>query len=373
VGARHRGLASSVTGQSVSLSLLAGTILGVVLFVFGPYIVRIRALDGVAQVLALKYLQLLAISLPFSTLMFVGASCLRGGGDTLTPAMAMVVVDVVNIVTSFALCRGWFGLPEMGFVGIAIGTIIAYIAGGVIIFLALLRGREGGAVKLYLHRMRLHWHTMKRLLRVGLPSGTEGLISWAANFGVVIIINQADRTNAMAAAHINAIRIESLSFMTGFAVATAVATMVGQSLGAKQPERASRAAWLGYAVGGGAMTAMGVLFMLFSHPFARFLSDDPTIERLTAQCLQITGAIQGLFAMAAIFGGALRGAGDTLAMMLLWLASVVLVRFTGVMIVGLWLDMGLAAIWIVLAAELCTRGLLVLGRFLHGGWKRIEV
>jgi Na+-driven multidrug efflux pump len=121
------------------------------------------------------------------------------------------------------------------------------------------------------------------------------------------------------------------------------------------------------------MTVMGVLFMIFNHEFARFLSDDPTIERLTAQCLLITGTIQGLFAMAAIFGGALRGAGDTLAVMMLWLASVLVVRFAGVLVVGLWLNMGLVAIWIVLAAELCTRGLLVLGRFLHGGWKRVEV
>jgi putative MATE family efflux protein len=316
---------------------------------------------------------MLAVSLPFSTLMFVGGSCLRGGGDTVTPAIAMIVVDIVNIFFTFTLCFGWLGLPKMGFNGIALGTILAYVAGGVIIFVALLRGGERGAVRLRLHRMRLHWHTMKRLLKVGLPSGTEGLISWIANFGVVIIINGIDRTNAAAAAHINAIRIESLSFMTGLAVATACATMVGQSLGAKDPQRARRSAFLGYAVGGGAMILMGVLFMVFSHQFARLLSDDPTIEHLTATCLFITGIIQGGFALGLIFGGSLRGAGDTLAVMLLCMASVVFVRLVGVLIVGYWLHMGLAAIWVVLAIEQCTRGLAVFGRFLQGGWKKIEV
>ncbi len=79
--------------------------------------------------------------MPASTLMFVAASCLRGGGDTLTPAIAMIVVDVTNILFTFALCNGWFGLPVLGFVGIAIGTIIAYMAGGLILFVALLRGK----------------------------------------------------------------------------------------------------------------------------------------------------------------------------------------------------------------------------------------
>lgn len=373
VGARHKGLAAAVTGQSVTLALLIGAVLGLILFVGGPVIVKLSALEGIAREMALSYLRMLAVALPFSTLMFVGGSCLRGGGDTLTPAVVMVVVDVVNIVATFALTFGWLGLPALGFNGIALGTILAYITGGVMIFVALLRGRERGAVRLRLHRMKLHWHTMKRLLKIGLPSGTEGLISWIANFGVVIIINGIDRTNASAAAHINAIRIESLSFMTGLAVATACATMVGQSLGARDPQRATRAAFLGYGVGGGVMIFMGLLFVLFSHGFARFLSDDPQIEHLTAQCLFITGIIQGGFAAGMIFGGSLRGAGDTLAVMLLSLTSVVFVRLVGVLIVGYWLGLGLAAIWVVLAAEQCTRGALIFGRFLQGGWKRVEV
>lgn len=370
VGAKHRSLANSVTGQSVTMSVLIGTLIGLAMFFGAPAIAHLSALEGEAHHYALVYLRLLAFSLPFSTLMFVAGSCLRGSGDTVTPALAMVVVDVVNIVFSFALCRGWWGLPEMGFVGIAIGTLIAYIAGGLILFVALMRGK---IVRLHLHRMWPHWHTLKRIVRIGFPSGTEGFISWVANFGVVIVINQADPTNAMAAAHINAIRIESISFMTGFAFATAAATLVGQSLGAKRPDRAARSAYIGYALGGGAMTVFGVIFVFFGRWFADWLSDDPHIAELTTTCLFITGLIQCGFAAAIVFGGALRGAGDTLAVMLLSLASVIFVRLVGVLIVGLWLNWGLGAIWCVLAAELFLRGWLVYGRFLHGGWKKIQV
>jgi len=214
---------------------------------------------------------------------------------------------------------------------------------------------------------------MRRVLKIGVPSGMEGFLSWLANFGVVIVINQADPTNAMAAAHINAIRIESISFMTGYAVATAVATMVGQKLGAKRPDLAGKSAYLGYALGGGAMIAMGFIFMLFGRHFAQWLSNDPNIVRMTTRCLFITGMIQFSFAAALVFGGALRGAGDTLAVMLLSLGTVIGVRFIGVMIVGLWLNLGLGAIWGVLASELFLRGLCIFLRFQHGGWKKIEV
>src|SRR5207237_4333470 len=117
-------------------------------------------------------------------------------------------------------------------------------------------------LKLYLHRMRPHWVTIKRLVRIGIPAGMEGMLMWLANFGVMRIINSLDPTNAMPNAHMNAIRIESTSYMTGFAFAAAAATMVGQSLGMRDPRRAARSAYLAYAAGGGLMALFGIAFLL---------------------------------------------------------------------------------------------------------------
>jgi len=371
IGARHRRLANAVCGQSITAAIVLGLGLAATFYVAAGPIAQAMRLHGAAQDMAERYLQLLAVSLPFTTVMFVAGPCLRGAGDTISPALAMIAVDVINIVSTFALCRGWWGLPAMGFDGIAAGTVIAYVAGGMILFAVLVRGR--GGIKLHLHRMRPKWHTLRRVLRIGLPSGAESFIAWGANLAVVVVINALDPTNAMAAAHINAIRIESASFMAGFAVATAVATLVGQNLGAKDPARAARAAWLGYALGGGIMTACGLFFILFGHYPAGWISDNPEVAAMTTTCLFITGFIQPGFAASAVFGGALRGAGDTVAVMVLNLLSVVGVRFTGVLVVGLWLRQGLAAVWIVLAGELFLRGTLVFLRFVQGRWKRIEV
>ena len=103
------------------------------------------------------------------------------------------------------------------------------------------------------------------------------------------------------------------------------------------------------------------------------LSTDPLIIDLTTRCLFVTGFCQIGFAAAMIFGGALRGAGDTLTVMMLNLASIVGIRLAGVLFVAWYLKLGLVAMWMVLSIELIIRGALIYGRFLHGGWKRVEV
>lgn len=370
-GARHQRLANSVCGQSITAAILSGTAVAAITIAFAAPLADLTQLQGESYFFALYYIRVLAICVPFMVLMLSANACLRGAGDAITPAIAMIVVDGVNILFSFALTRGWFGLPVMGFRGIAVGTVIAYVAGGLLQFGVLVSGK--GRLRLYLHRLRPHWTTLKRVLRIGIPSGAEGLLTWIAQFAIVIIINRLDPTNIMPAAHIVTVRLESFSFMTGFAVAIAAATVVGKSLGMRDPARAARAAHLSYFLGGGAMLLGGLLFILLRHPLTFLLAEDPRIANLSATCLLITAFAQPGFAASLIYGGALRGAGDTFVVMIINLASIIGLRLTGVLIVTLVFGYGLAAVWIILAGELTLRGLFVFARFLQGGWKKVEV
>ena len=371
-GARHKSLANKVTGQSISAGVILGIVLGAVFFLFGKPIVAATQLQGMGGSFALEYLRMLSFALPFTTVMFIAGACRRGGGDTVSPAIVMVIVDIVNMVCSFALTRGWWGLPVMGFAGIAGGTIIAYIVGGVLDFLVVWFGTAGA--RLYLHRLPPHWHTIKRLFKIGIPTGVEGLLTWLANFGVIAVINRMDPTNDSSSAHINTIRVESISFLSGLAFATATATMVGISLGRKDPARATRCTLLAFASGGSLMVLCGLLMITLGHYPAEWLSPgEPHIIDLTTHCVRITGCIQIGFAAALIFGGAMRGAGDTMTVMLISLATIIGLRFTGVIFVGIWLHLGLVAVWFVLAGELFLRGSLIFARFMQGGWKRITV
>jgi Na+-driven multidrug efflux pump len=282
----------------------------------------------------------------------------------------MIVVDILNVIFSCGLTWGLWGLPKMGFDGIAIGTMIAYVGGGVLQVTVLLVGR--GGIRLHVHRLRPHVRDMKRIIRIGVPAGLTDAINWFANFGLLKVVNRTAPLNVAAAAHINSVRIESISYMTGFAIAVAVSTMVGQSLGMRDPRRAERVAYLGYAIGGGFMAIVGVLFIFFAHYPAALVAVDTDVRDLTAQCLRITGFCQAGFAAAIVFGGALRGAGDTFAVMLITMVSILTLRLGGVWILG-YFHQPLPMIWMLLATDLFIRGCLIYGRFLHGGWKCIKV
>lgn len=370
VGAKHRSLANSVAGQSVTASLLLGTCAAILFALMAGKLADLTELKGEAHDYARYYFQILSISLPFSLVTVAASAVLRGAGDTLSPAIAMVIVDLVNIGLSLVLTRGYFGLPEMGFKGIAIGTVVAYVIGGVLLILWLARGQR---VRLHRHRLWPHWSTLRRLIRIGLPNGVEGGLTWAANFVILRTINQIDASNISAAAHIVTIRVESLSFMIGLAIATATATLVGQGLGQKNPARAVRAATTAAALGIGVMVCWGLAFVFAGRQLAGLMTSDPAAIDLAARCLFITAFAQVGFAATLVFGGALRGAGDTVAVMLINIASQLGLRLVGVLVLVNVFRYGLEAVWVVLASELTIRGALMAGRFVHGGWKHVKV
>jgi putative MATE family efflux protein len=370
IGAKHKRLANSVTGQAVGSAAILGVSAAVLFAILAIPLARSTGLEGTAFEYAKFYFQILSLSLPFSIVTVAAGACLRGAGDTKTPAIAMVVVDLVNMGLSYALARGVWGFPEMGFRGIAIGTVVAYTIGGVILVAVLARGSR---VRLYWHRLRPHWQTLRRLLKIGIPSGVGDILPWFAQFAILWMINRMDLSNVAGAAHMVTIRVESFSFTFGLAFMGATATIVGQSLGAKDPARAARAAWLAFGCAAAVMLCWAVAFITAGKYLAGFMNEDPAAVALSAKCLFITAFAQLGFAATLVFGGALRGAGDTMAVMLINICSQIGLRLGGVYVLTQLFGYGLPAVWICLGGELSMRGLAIFGRFLHGGWKHVQV
>ena len=371
-GARDRRTARSAVGQSILLAVAVGAVLSVVLLTLAEPLSKLFGLeDPVAQGYIADYLRILGVGVPLATSTFIGNACLRGAGDTLTPALAMVVIDVVNMGLSWGLCFGVGPVPAMGFAGIAWGTSIAYGGGAFVVLAVLLRGRGRSGLRLFTHRLRPAPKTMRRILKVGVPSGVEGVIFWSANFVVLHTANTLG--NVPAAAHNIVVRVEALSYMTGFAIATAAATMVGQSLGRRDPDRARLSGTLAFALGGGIMVGCGVGFVAFPRFLCGLMTTDPATADAAAASLRVVGFAQAGFAAMMIYGGALRGAGDTTAVMLRNLGSAFALRVPGALIVVYWFGLGLTAIWAVLAVDLTCRGLLLAGRFYRGKWTETEV
>jgi putative MATE family efflux protein len=371
VGAKHRRLANAALGQALLLATVWGVAIGLLAFAGAPYIARFFRLDDQALALCVTYLRVIAVAAPFSSILLVGAAALRAAGDTRSPFLAMLIVNLVNTASSVLFVFGPAPWGGHGVAGIAAGTTLAWTVGGILIIALLISGR--GGIRLRLHRLRPHRHTTRRIIRVGVPSLIESSGMWIGNAIVGRIVGGLAAPAALGA-HIIAIRIESLSFLPAIAVGTAAATLAGQYLGLGDRERAKQAVRLSWMIGSGIMTAMGVVFVLFPEPLARLMAPDkPELYELAAPLIRICGPVQFFFGTYLVLASALRGAGDTVVTMAMTYLSTFLVRLPLAYVLAVPMGLGLWGVWLGLCIELVVRGCLYVARFTHGGWLAVRV
>jgi len=390
VGGGHRSRANDVLGQSMTLAAIIGVLAGVVMALAAPFLGRPVGLDPVASRLMAQYLWPIAASMPAMVVTNVGVACLRGAGESRSPLWIMLVENVINLPLNIILSGvafhftllgrevNWAGVPgvSMGIAGIGIATCVARCVGAGIVLWLLARGDD--AMRLHWHRMRPRWASMKRLVNVGLPNLWESLGMWSGNFIIILVIGQvlaaAAGVPGLIGAHQITIRLESFSFLPGFAMGTAAATLMGQYLGAGNAKMAARAALLCTAVAAIVMSIFSYVFIVHPVAMLSLMSDQPMHRELVPDLLRLAGYVQIPFAVLLVLRGGLRGAGDTRMAMILTSIGIFGLRVPGCIIVALlWPERGLYALWLVMVVELTIRAALFTARFLHGGWMRVKV
>lgn len=384
VGGGNWALARRVVHQA----LLVGAVIVVVAFtageLFAESFVALLQLRGESAASAVRYLRYLLPVIPFVMINGVTIASLRGAGAMKRGLLIMSVVNVVNVVVSWALCPGLAGLPRLGWDGIAIGTACGYTVGGFVSLSMLRWGRTG---------LDLHWagfrpsrQLIRRLLWVGVPGGLEMFSVLGCQLWFVSIVNSLG--DAAAAAHGVAIRVESLAFLPGAAFQLAAATMAGQYLGARQHHKASRGVAAACMIGGGIMVTAGAIFYGFAPQLAALMlgAQHRHVAAVAAPLLRTIAMGIPALAVVMILTGALRGAGDTRWPLIFsltgflgiriplayWLTSPSLSLGNGEWIIAGW-ALGVQGAWYAMVTDLWVRAALVFWRFRHGGWKNIEL
>lgn len=369
-GAREPEMANAVLRQSMLVAVAVGlscTALGTLLA--RPAVRLLGAPTQEVVVLSTTYLTTVAATLAFATLLYLGNACMRGAGDTRTPLYVMLVVNIVNIVVAWTLINGLFGLPKLGVWGSALGAASGQVVGGTIVLALLLRGKSG--VQLRLAGLRPDWDMIRRILRVGMPTGLEQLFFRIGNMAYVRVL--ASLGVAAYAANQVAINGWSLSFMPGFGFAVAATTLVGQSLGARAPDSAERGGYVAYRMGAGLMAVIGLVMIFFPEQIMGFFTNDQEVIGLGALPLQVMGFVQPMLAASMIFAGALRGAGDTRWPMIITAGCIWLVRLPLAYLFAIVFGWGLVGAWSAMSLDMVLRGTFNFLRFRGGGWKTIQV
>ena len=371
-GGKEERLAKEGLGQGVWLGLTAGLVSMAVLLMAGPLLIDWIGLDPLAAERAEQYLRVFSFSGPFSGVLVAINAGLRGSGDTRTPFIGMLVVNGVNMLASWLLVFGPDGIGGRGIDGIALGTVIGWAAGLVVVVGAVAIPKVG-ELSWSVEGLRPNWPVMRRIIRVGAPQSLEIAGMWGIHAYGVRVISSLPIEGALGA-HILAIRVESMSFLPGFAIATASAALVGQYLGAGSKEMAVKAVRLCWKIALVVMTSMGVVFALAGRELVELIAPASSMHVDLASPLLVVCAIsQPFFATCIVLKTSMRGAGATAMVIYYAFGSMILIR-VGVLAVASSLGLtSLLAVWIILALDMVSQAFIFTRLHFRGKWLDAKV
>jgi putative MATE family efflux protein len=370
IGAKDLKGATDAARQSFMITVLMGLAVSSLAYFSAPYVLRFMNAGPDVLEVGTIYFRIVGLGLFFSTLAMSFGAVLRGSGDTKTPMKINMVANVINVTGNYLLIFGHFGFPRLGVAGAALATTFSRVVAMAIFTFVLFSGKRIIAFKLS-DRWRFDWTIIKRISKIGSNAALEQFVLRGGQ--VVFARVVASLGTATFAAHQIGLNVLSLSFMPGQAFGMSATTLVGQSLGAKDPKLAERCGYEARRYGRYVATGMSLVFFFFGAQIASLYSNDPEVIRQAALSLRIIALVQPLQSTQFILAGGLRGAGDTRwplysTFLGIWVGRVLLATlFIQVFGWGLW------GAWVAMALDQVGRSLFISYRFKSGHWKYIRV
>jgi len=356
-------------------SLIFGCLVAAVLTLVGVFLSReIIAAAGfpekireIAEVL----LRIFSIALGANYILIISNAVFGARGDVLNPLFTMFIVSAVNIFAAFALVFGWFPFPRLGYAGIGVATAVSVTLGMGINLILFFRSRWRS---IYKGSWALSFATIKKIFDIGWPAA---MLQIAWNAGTIVLYNILGRLGeksitAMAAIS-NGLRIEALIFLPAFALSMSASVLIGQNLGAGNPERAERVVWRTAAAGVITLSALALVVFLRAEAFAAFVAKDPAVLAETTRYLRINMIAQPFIALSLALSGGLLGAGDTRGTMWVIIIAMWLIRLPITYALALPLSFGATGVWWSMVVSVVCQSVLMTRRFRSGKWKHMKL
>lgn len=309
VGAKRFNLAEEYGTLGVALGTFISFIIAFTTFTFSKNILHIAGASEEVIKHGVVYMRITSIGVFFNMIANVFSAILRGYGNTKTPLLVSIVVNIINLVFDWLLIFGHLGFPELGIRGAAIATAMAQIGGFILLLIYMIKKSKLKVRVTYIYNFKIN--ELKALLRLSIPSSLqEASFSVSRLLSTFFIMHLG--TIAFAANQITT-TIESISFMPGWGFAVAATTLVGHKIGEENYKAAKEYAYTCTLLGIAIMTFCSLLFLAFPNTLIRFFinSSEQEVIRLGALCLMVASIEQPFMALSMIFGGSLKGAGDT--------------------------------------------------------------
>ena len=365
VGAKKFEKANNVATQSLLMAFTGGIITAIIGFFFAEFILKAIGAEKEVLALGVLYFRILCFGalavFPSVTLSFA----LRGAGDTITPTKVLIFSTGLNIILDPLLIfgPGWF--PCLGVAGSAVATVIARTVEMFIFLFIFLTGRSH--LHINLRALKIEPVIIGQILKIGIFASITELM-WNISSLILMRIVAFYGTFAIAAYGIG-MRLMMAIQMPGFGLAQSAATLVGQNLGANEPERAEKSAWLTLGFYEIIMIALTVAIFLFAPSVVAIFNNNLEVIKIGASYLRFMAATLMFIAMSIILAGAMQGAGDSFSPMVIDGTTLFLIRVPLVIFLANSLELATTGIWIGIAVSNIIEGLCMGFWFYQGKWK----
>jgi putative MATE family efflux protein len=369
IGEKDPHAAAETAVQAIAVGVVGSLPVMIAGLFFAPEVLGLMGADGWSIAHGASYTRWMLGGNAVIMLLFIINAIFRGAGDAAIAMRVLWIANGINVFLDPALITGWGPFPELGIRGAAIATNVGRGIGVLYQLSVLMFG--SGRVHLTFAQLRIRASVMWRLVRVSLGGIGQFAIATASWLGLTRIVSVFGAEAV--AGYTIAVRIAMFTLMPAWGMANAAATLVGQNLGAKQPDRAERSVWKTGWYNMVFMAVVGVLFFCFPESLVRIFTKEPAVVAVGTDCLRIFAVGYPMYSWGMVMVQSFNGAGDTwtptaVNFVCYWLLQLPL-AYTFAIALGF----GDRAVYVAVVFAEIAAALMGLALFRRGRWKTREV
>jgi putative MATE family efflux protein len=369
IGEKDPEKASLAGSQSVLIGLSLSIPIALIGLFFAPDLLRLMgASSNMIENYAL-YPAVMFATNAVIMLLFVNNAIFRGAGDASIAMKALWLANGINIILDPILIFGWWVFPELGILGAAVATSIGRGVGVLYQFYRF--QRPNSRIRIVIRHLRADWKVIRNLIRISLGGIGQFIIATSSWIGMVRIM--AVFGSVALAGYTIAVRIIIFSILPSWGMSNAAATLVGQNLGAGEPERAAKSAWYSAYINVAFLLLLGITFNLFSEFFVRIFTSDAEVIAVGARSLRIISYGYLIYGFGMVMMQAFNGAGDTRTPTIINLFCFWLFEIPFAYLLAIKLNWGIdGVLWSIVIAESLI-GVISIFLFKRDKWKETKV
>ncbi len=359
--------------QAIVLGLVISLGMGIPAGIFAPKLLHLMGASPAIVATGSGYARIALGGCGAIIMLFLNNAIFRGAGDAAIAMRLLWVSNIINLVLDplliFGPRIGPVSFPHLGVTGAALATFTGRSIGVLYQFYRLLKGSE--RIRVLWRHVRLHMEVMLRLLRVSLTGMLQFAIANASWIFLVRIVSVFGSDSV--AGYTVAIRIVVFFILPAWGLSNAAATLVGQNLGARQPDRAAQAVWRTGFYNMLFLGVIGIFFVIFATPVVKLFVEDPAVIPIAARALRTFACGNVGYAYGMVMLQAFNGAGDTFTPTLVNFFGFWVLELPLAWVLAVNLHMRAEGAFLAIVIAECSMAVAGIVLFRQGRWKKQKI